>query len=104
RFQLHRKAVTLESFVIVWRFVHFGASMLAFGVAMFPFYAGVEPRFPMRTAGALALVSGILWFSCVLIEVAADPAAAFSPDEVRLVLFETSFGSAWLAHLVLGAG
>lgn len=96
--------MTLESFLIVWRFAHIGASMLAFGVALFPLYAGVETRFPMRTAAVVALVSALLWFSCVLIEVAADPSSAFSPNEIRLVLFETSFGSAWLAHLVLGAG
>ena len=95
--------MTLESALVAGRFVHFASAMPAFGAALFPLYTGVEARFPMRLVATAALLSGMAWFACTLVNVAGDPATGFSTDEILLVLFKTGFGQAWLVHLALGA-
>jgi copper resistance protein D len=94
----------LDLVLIASRFTHFGASMLVFGAACFPFYAGIQTRFPTRAVTVLSLVSGLVWFACVLEEVSADTAAAFNVDQILLVLSHTSFGFTWALHLALAAG
>ncbi|MBI1361929.1 MAG: hypothetical protein GC155_16760 [Alphaproteobacteria bacterium] len=91
----------LEAGLIFFRFLHLATAMIAFGAAVFPYYARAAPRFPMRIVTGLALLSGFAWFASILLNISGDAATAFRPDEIRLVLLKTGFGRTWLVHLSL---
>lgn len=91
----------LDSVLIIARFGHFAATLLVFGAAVFPYYAGITARFAMRSAALVALLSGLVWFDCILVNVTGDAAAVFAPDQIWLVLFSTGFGKTWAIHLAL---
>jgi putative copper resistance protein D len=59
-----------------------------------------EIRF-LQLAGALALLSGVLW-PCLQAGVLGDaPAAAWDPAQVAVILTQTSFGRIWLMREAL---
>jgi len=97
------------------RFIHFTATMAAFGIGTFRLYAFAGDTAPaeawaraafdqtlarlMMTSAALALLSALAMVPCVAVEMAALPDAAFNPVILRVVLFATEFGHAWCWHV-----
>lgn len=95
----------MERWLVLVRFVHYGASLVLFGLALFPFYAC--PPATSRDAGSRALtislsvslivlVSGILWFIGVTTSMTEE---AMSWETARFVLTDTSFGAIFLLRL-----
>ena len=101
------------------RFIHFTATMAAFGIGAFRLYAFAGHTAPvkatardaldrtlarmMTVCAALALLSALAMVPCVAAEMAALPDAAFNPVILRVVLFATEFGHAWCWHVGFAA-
>ncbi|HZP19970.1 MAG TPA: copper homeostasis membrane protein CopD [Bauldia sp.] len=90
--------------VVVARWFFFTAAMVAFGASLFPLYAGADgiaERHPAAlrvfplALGGIAMAAALGWIAAL----AADFSAGEGTDliaTIRLILFETSFGAAWL--------
>jgi len=94
----------LEAGLIVSRFIHYTATLTLFGVSLFPLYtyakftaAPYMRRVTPWLTTLAALLSAVVWFTCVTISMAGrlDGAAVWS------VLSETSFGKIWMARVIL---
>ncbi|MFI4935623.1 MAG: copper homeostasis membrane protein CopD [Caulobacterales bacterium] len=86
------------------RFVHFAATLLVFGGALFPLYAGhgvKARRWALIVLSLLGLLSGIAWFALTTASMAGDVHAAIEPETLAAVLTATDFGPLWVARLVL---
>ena len=90
--------------LVLVRFVHYGASLVLFGLVLFPLYAypavagrtGSRALAISRLVSLLVLISGILWF----IGVAANMTdAGMSWETARFMVTETSFGAVSLLRL-----
>ncbi|OAF05779.1 hypothetical protein AYJ54_02480 [Bradyrhizobium centrolobii] len=95
----------MEPWLVVTRFVHYGASLVLFGLALFPLYSHglVASRSAGSRAAALSLpvsllvlISGILWFIGVATSMTE---AEMSWETAGLMLTETSFGAVSLLRL-----
>ncbi len=95
----------MELWLVLARFVHYGASLVLFGLVLFPLYA--HGPVASRSAGSrtatlslpvsvLVLISGLLWFFGVAASMTAD---GISWETARFVLTETSFGIVSLFRL-----
>lgn len=88
----------MELWLVLARFAHYGASLVLFGLVLFPFYAHgpvANRSADSRTAAlslpiaVLVLISGLPWFFGVVTSMTADK---ISWETARFVLAETSFG------------
>ena len=95
--------------LVASRFAHFGAVLLLFGIALFPFYtwrrdetlsgAGVRASGMLSViAVLLALASGAAWFALTTNTMAQSPTAYLDRDAVQFMLTGTDFGKLWLAR------
>ena len=101
------------SALVLCRFAHFMAVMLAFGASAYlalaapaPLRRALSP--PVRRlaliASLVALATAILWLAFETASMADDWSAAIDLHMIRAVIADTAFGHAWLARLVLAAG
>lgn len=97
----------MELWLVLVRFVHYAASLVLFGLVLFPFYACPPAASRDRGGRALAislsvsllvLASGILWFIGVATSMTGG---GVTWETARFVLTDTSFGA--VALLRLGA-
>lgn len=97
----------IDAELISTRFLHYSASLVLFGVTLFPLYAYPRGRIAgvgglnrmLATCWALTivtLVSGVLWFSSVATSMTD---VGMSWETVRLVLTETTYGAISLFRL-----
>jgi putative copper resistance protein D len=103
----------VEAGLVLSRFLHYAASLILFGVSLFPLYtypgrAGKSPARVRRwqqvtalTAALCALFSGSLWFICVVAEMTGTLSGAVGRDALWSVLSEASFGTVWLARFLV---
>src|SRR5258708_20508658 len=94
----------LEAGLIVSRFIHYTATLTLFGVSLFPLYtyakftaAPYMRRVTPWLTTLAALLSDVVWFTCVTISMAGGWGCAAG----CAVLFETICGLIWLAHGIL---
>lgn len=105
----------LEAGVVLARFLHYVSVLTLFGVSLFPLYTyprhggGLPARLKrllrptVSLAALVALLSGGLWFGCVVVDMTGTPGGVFDPDALWSVLSETSFGKVSATRLVLAA-
>lgn len=100
------------SALVIARFVHVLALMLAFGASAFlalnaPREAreALAPRIGrlVLIAACVALVAALAWFAAETAALVDDAAAAFDPASLAAVGLDTAFGRVWLARLALSA-
>jgi putative copper resistance protein D len=98
----------LTAALFVARFVHLTTVLFLFGALAFGRYAGFaaaarEALRPvqLRLACGLALLSALLWFGCVAVNLGDGYDALLDPDTLRTVLLDTAFGHAWALQSVL---
>jgi putative copper resistance protein D len=98
--------------LIVFRFLHYGATTTLAGVAFFAIYAyaGSEPAALARWRnGALiwsslsALVSGLGWFTFAVANMSGGLADVADPEVLASVVFDTGFGVVWTMRMLLAA-
>jgi len=98
--------------LVVARWLNFTAVAGLMGMALFSVYAPSEGRraFLAQPAtarlfvagGALALISTLAWAAGALVTMTGDPSSLWEAGDWSAFLFETSFGSAWVARIMLG--
>jgi putative copper resistance protein D len=95
----------VESWLVLARFLHYGASLVLFGLALFPLYtygpiasrsAGSRAPTLSLPISVLVLISCILWFISVTTSMTE---AEMSWETPRFMLTETSFGAVSLLRL-----
>ncbi|HEY0799762.1 MAG TPA: hypothetical protein VGD54_02895 [Steroidobacteraceae bacterium] len=99
----------IEAGLVLSRALHYAASLVLFGVVLFPLYA--YPRKVRPTAGIdrwlraiagwasfVALLSGVIWFAGV---VASMTDGVVGWGAIRSVLMETSFGEVSILRFIL---
>lgn len=100
------------SLLVLSRFAHFMATMVAFGSSAFLWlYAPIELRRTLSSkvrrlalaASLVALITAILWLSLEAASMADDWSAATDFGTIAAVLTDTEFGSAWIVHLAFAA-
>ncbi len=98
--------------LVLCRFAHFIATMLAFGSSAFLWlYAPIDlgralsPKLRRLALAAslVALITAILWLALEAASMADDWSAAADPGTIAAVLTGTEFGHAWIAHLACAA-
>jgi copper resistance protein D len=98
--------------LVLCRFAHFLAAMLAFGVSAYLWLYAPErlkrelsPTVWRLTliASVVVLVTAIVWLALESASMADDWSAALDPGAIGAVLTDTAFGHAWAAHLLLAA-
>jgi putative copper resistance protein D len=96
--------------LVVARLLHHAAVITLAGVSFFPLYAyaATEPKelVPCRQALLLAaavgaLFSGLLWFVFSVANMSGTLAAVADQEVLWTVLNETTFGSVWMARMLL---
>jgi putative copper resistance protein D len=96
--------------LIVARLLHYAAVTTLAGVSVFPLYAyaATEPKqlFRRRQAVLLsaaigALLSGLLWFVFSVANMSGTLADVADQEVLWTVLNETTFGSVWMARMLL---
>ena len=103
--------------LVIARFVHFAASIAAFGATAFGLYALDRPpgnpntraaaRFDdwnlklLRASAVLMLLSALAILPFVAARMAGNESAALDPATIGLALFDTGFGRVWCWHLTL---
>ena len=96
--------------LIIARLLHYAAVTSLAGVLFFPLYAytATEPKelFCRRQAVFLsaavgALFSGLLWFLCSVANMSGSWAGVADHEVLWTVLNETTFGSVWMARMLL---
>ena len=95
--------MTIAAGLIVSRFVHYAAVLLLFGLSLFPLYADAGETRPrlrqwMLWAVIVALLGSGPWLVFTAANMAGDMGSGFDWDTLEPVLFDTAFGSAWLAR------
>jgi putative copper resistance protein D len=103
----------MQDGLILCRFMHFGAVLLLFGVALFrsvlfaSFLSSLETRAARRLDRAmaalafLALLSAVAWLMLTAANMADDWQDAVSLQTIGAVLGHTFFGHVWIVHLLL---
>ena len=103
----------VEAAIIVSRFLHFTATLVLFGISIFPFYTyrgsvGAAPMQGHRSLYAItwwaaltALLSAIFWFAGVNANMTGSLEGAFDPNVAWSVLSGTGFGRVWTARFIL---
>jgi putative copper resistance protein D len=102
--------------LVIARWIHFASVFVLFGSSFFWLYMGSE-RFSvgpgglpgalrattilLRIAAPIAAISGIAWLACVLINMARDFGSVVDPEDLRLLFFETPFGTVSFLRLAL---
>jgi putative copper resistance protein D len=98
--------------LVLCRFAHFLATMLAFGTSAYiQAFAPERLRLALSPvvrslaliASLVALVTAIAWLMLESASMADDLSAVIDPQAIGAVLTDTAFGQAWAAHLVLAA-
>ncbi|KGF65000.1 copper homeostasis membrane protein CopD [Pseudomonas lutea] len=102
--------------LILCRFIHFGAVLLLFGMALFrsrlfgPWLrafdagpAGLQLQRRTRVLAGIALASAVAWLMLTAAYLSGEWASAVDPQTLGLVLGNTWFGHVWVVHLVLNA-
>ena len=96
--------------LVAARLLHYAAVTSLAGVSFFPLYAytATEPKelFCRRQAVFLsaavgALFSGLLWFLCSVANMSGSWAGVADHEVLWTVLNETTFGSVWMARMLL---
>ena len=96
--------------LVVARLLHYAAVTTLAGVSFFPLYAYAfaEPKELSRrqqavllSAGAAALLSGLLWFVFSVANMSGTLADVADYDVLWTVLNETTFGGVWMARMLL---
>src|SRR6202048_1587433 len=96
--------------LVVARLLHYAAVTTLAGVSFFPLYAyaAAEPAGLFRwrqvvllAAAAAALISGLLWFVFSVANMSGTMAGIADQEMLWTVVSETSFGSVWMARMVL---
>src|SRR5712672_2906371 len=96
--------------LVVARLLHYVAVTTLAGVSFFPLYAYAfaEPKELSRRRQAVllaaavgALLSGLLWFVCSLAIMSGTWAGIADQEVLSTVLNETTFGSVWMARMLL---
>jgi copper resistance protein D len=94
--------------LVIARLLHYAAVTTLAGVAFFPLYAyeATEPKelFRRRQAvllAAAALLSGLLWFVFSVANMSGTLAGVADQEVLWTVLNETTFGSVWMARMLL---
>jgi putative copper resistance protein D len=96
--------------LIVARLLHYAAVTTLAGVSFFPLYAyaAAEPAGLFRwrqavllAAAAAALISGLLWFVFSVANMSGTMAGIADQEMLWTVVNETTFGSVWMARMVL---
>ena len=96
--------------LIIARLLHYAVVTTLAGVSFFPLYAyaATEPKelFCRRQAVFLAaavgaLFSGLLWFLCSVANMSGSWAGVADHEVLWTVLNETTFGSVWMARMLL---
>jgi putative copper resistance protein D len=96
--------------LIVARLLHYAAVTTLAGVSFFPLYAytATEPKQLFRRRQAVifstaiaALISGLLWFGCSVANMSGTWAGVSDQEVLWTVLKETTFGSVWMARMLL---
>jgi putative copper resistance protein D len=98
----------LTAALFLARFVHLATVLFLFGALAFGHYAGsaavarqaLRPV-QLRLACGLALLSALLWFGCVAVNLGDGYDALLDGDTLRTVLLDTAFGHAWALQSVL---
>jgi putative copper resistance protein D len=102
----------VEAALALCRFAHFLAAMLAFGTSAYLWLLApaalrralsVDLRPIILVAGLVVLLSAILWLALESAGFAGDWSAAWDPERIEDVLFDTAFGRLWQARLALCA-
>ena len=102
----------MEAGLIISRFLHYFGVVLAFGVALFPFYClrtnEPAPRVIQRStsliiacAALLAIASGVAWFIFTVNAMADSPTGFLDRDTVHYVTSDTEFGKLWVGRAVV---
>jgi putative copper resistance protein D len=98
--------------LVICRFAHFLAAMLAFGASAYLSVAApaalrnaLAPALSRLVAAAsvIAFVTAILWVALEAASMADDWSAASDPSMLLAALTETTFGRAWIVRLFLAA-
>jgi copper resistance protein D len=96
--------------LVVARLLHYAAVTTLAGVSLFPLYAyaASEPnelfrrRQPVLLSAAIgALLSGLLWFVFSVANMSGTLADVADQEVLRTVLNGTTFGSVWMARMLL---
>lgn len=94
------------------RLVQFAAAMQLFGIAVFATGQSAPDNasrlsVPLRRLSTACIVllalSSVAWLALQTTAVTDDPAGAFAPATLRLVLLGTTFGHVWIGVLVIAA-
>lgn len=102
----------MDDALIVWRALHFAATIQIGGVLIFcgyvlrirsPAYRGRQLRLIFWVSLVLAFISGAAWFCAVAASISDTTwATAIRDGSAGAVLTDTEFGRAWLVRLVAG--
>jgi copper resistance protein D len=98
--------------LVICRFAHFAATMLAFGASAF-----VWLYFPDRlrrrlspavrpivaASSVVALISAMAWLALESASMAGDWSGSYDPAAIGAVLADTAFGKVWALRLLLAA-
>jgi putative copper resistance protein D len=96
--------------LVVARLLHYAAVTTLAGVSLFPLYAyaATEPKEMFRrrqsvllSAAIGALLSGLLWFVFSVANMSGTLAGVADQEVLWTVLNETTFGSVWMARMLL---
>lgn len=92
--------------LVAARFLHFLSCMIVFGTSAFCFaleyprgikrgQAAPQFRTLLRASAALALISTLLWFLCVVVGMTGEWRDALHGPALETVLLQTQFGHVW---------
>jgi putative copper resistance protein D len=96
--------------LIVARLLHYAAVTTLAGVSLFPLYAyaAAEPKELFRrrqavllSAALAAMFSGLCWLVCSVASMSGTWAGVADHEVLWTVLNETTFGSVWMARMLL---
>ena len=96
--------------LVIARLLHYAAVTTLAGVSFFPLYvhADAEPILSLRwrqgvllAAAVAALFSGVLWFVFAVANMSGTLADVADREVLWTVLNETTFGSVWMARMLL---
>lgn len=100
----------IEAGLIATRFLHYSAVLALFGMSLFAVYAYPcsEPVTVLRWrrralifASLLALISGLIWFACVVASLSGDIGGIADGEVVWSVVSDTNFGKLWVLRTTL---
>jgi putative copper resistance protein D len=102
--------------LVIARWINFACVFILFGSSIFWLYEGRErssvgpgglPRtfrattILLRIAAPIAMISGVAWLACILINISRDYGSVVDPEDLRLFFFETPFGKVSILRLAL---